>query len=105
MAIAAMPAQHKITDQRDVVVPTNRVIAARAMRAGKDNRFPTGQARNADIQKASKTEAKQPNNDVSHCHVIPLQVPEEIEIRNSKIETRKLYIDFRVSIFELRLPH
>ena len=42
MAIAATPAQNQITDQRDIVVPTNRVIAARAMRAGKNNRFSLG---------------------------------------------------------------
>jgi hypothetical protein len=101
MAIAATRAQNQVTDQGDVVVPTNGVIAARAMRAGKNNRLPPGQPRNADIQKAAENQAEEPNDDIRRDHAMLLP-SRETEARKSKFETRQHASNFDVLIFECR---
>jgi hypothetical protein len=93
MAIAATSPQNEITDHRDVVVPTNRVIAAKAVRAGKDDRLSLRQAGDADIQEASKAKAKQPNDDINGCHVNPLQVSGAKRVRNRKFEIHPFQLD------------
>ena len=68
MAIAAASAQNQVTQQGKVVVPTDGMVAARAMRAGQNYGFALGQARDAYVQEAAKYQAEETYHDVDDDH-------------------------------------
>jgi hypothetical protein len=58
MTIAALSAQQKITDQRDIVVKLDGSFAARAMGTRKDDRLLFGQSDDTDIKKTANHRSK-----------------------------------------------
>jgi hypothetical protein len=70
-AAAAFPAQQQVTDQGDVVIPADAVITVGTMGGRRDNRFPLGQAADADIEKRADNHAENQGEQGKHqvgCH-------------------------------------
>ena len=66
VAAAAPPTQDKVTEQRDIVVPADDGAAGRAGRCRTDNRFPGGNAVDADIQETADAHTDKKNKPIDH---------------------------------------